>query len=120
MERADWVRAVCDELIPEAVREGLVDAVDVYVEDIAFSLDDLREVARCASQVGLPLRCHADQLGPSGAAEAAVALDALSADHLNHVSAAGTRRSAPRRPRWPSCSRRPRCSCARRPRTSER
>ena len=89
MERADWVRAVCDELIPEAVREGLVDAVDVYVEDIAFSLDDLREVARCASQVGLPLRCHADQLGPSGAAEAAVALDALSADHLNHVSAAG-------------------------------
>ena len=41
MERADWVRAVCDELIPEAVREGLVDAVDVYVEDIAFSLDDL-------------------------------------------------------------------------------
>ena len=54
MERADWVRAVCDELIPEAVREGLVDAVDVYVEDIAFSLDDLGEVARCASQVGLP------------------------------------------------------------------
>ena len=89
MERADWVRAVCDELIPAAVQEGLVDAVDVYVEDIAFSLDDLAEVARCASDVGLPLRCHADQLGPSGAAEAAVALNAMSADHLNHVSAAG-------------------------------
>jgi imidazolonepropionase len=89
MERADWIRAVCDELIPAAVREGLVDAVDVYVEDIAFSLDDLAEVARCASQVGLPLRCHADQLGASGAAEAAVALDARSADHLNHVSATG-------------------------------
>jgi imidazolonepropionase len=89
MERADWIRGVCDELIPAAVREDLVDAVDVYVEDIAFSLDDLTEVARCASQVGLPLRCHADQLGASGAAEAAVALDARSADHLNHVSAAG-------------------------------
>ena len=89
MERADWIRAVCDELIPSAVQEGLVDAVDVYVEDIAFSLDDLAEVARSASQVGLPLRCHADQLGASGAAEAAVALDARSADHLNHVSAAG-------------------------------
>ena len=89
MERADWIRAVCDELIPSAVQEGLVDAVDVYVEDIAFSLDDLAEVARCASQVGLPLRCHADQLGASGAAEAAVALDARSADHLNHVSATG-------------------------------
>jgi len=89
MERADWVRVVCDELIPVAAREGLVDAVDVYVEDIAFSVDDLAEVAGCASDVGLPLRCHADQLGPSGAAEAAVALAARSADHLNHVSATG-------------------------------
>ena len=89
MERADWVRVVCDELIPAAARERLVDAVDVYVEDIAFSVDDLAEVARCASDVGLPLRCHADQLGPSGAAEAAVALAARSADHLNHVSATG-------------------------------
>lgn len=89
MERSDWVRIVCDELIPEAARERLVDAVDVYVEDIAFSIDDLAEVARCASDVGLPLRCHADQLGPSGAAEAAVALAARSADHLNHVSATG-------------------------------
>ncbi|MGA9162771.1 MAG: imidazolonepropionase [Actinomycetota bacterium] len=87
--RADWVRTVCDELIPAAAREDLVDAVDVYVEDIAFSLDDLAEIAQCASHVGLPLRCHADQLGPSGAAEAAVALDAMSADHLNHVSSAG-------------------------------
>jgi imidazolonepropionase len=89
MERADWVRIVCDELIPAAARERLVDAVDVYVEDIAFSIEDLAEVARCASDVGLPLRCHADQLGPSGAAEAAVALAARSADHLNHVSATG-------------------------------
>jgi imidazolonepropionase len=32
---------------------------------------------------------HADQLGPSGAAEAAAALGARSADHLNHVSTKG-------------------------------
>jgi imidazolonepropionase len=89
MDRADWVRAVCEQLIPAAVQEDLIDAVDVYVEDIAFSLDDLSEIAQCASHVGLPLHCHADQLGPSGAAEAAVALDAMSADHLNHVSPAG-------------------------------
>lgn len=89
MTRAEWVRAVCEELIPSAVRQDLVDAVDVYVEDIAFTPDDLRDVAQCASHVGLPLRCHADQLGASGAAEAAVALDAMSADHLNHVSEAG-------------------------------
>jgi imidazolonepropionase len=89
MARADWVRMACDELIPAAAAEGLADAVDVYVEDIAFDLDDLARVAGAAADAGLPLRCHADQLGASGAAEAAVALGARSADHLNHAGEAG-------------------------------
>jgi imidazolonepropionase len=89
MERAEWVRIACEDLIPAAAREELADAVDIYVEDIAFTLDDLRAVAEAAAAHGLPLRCHADQLGPSGAAEAAVALGARSADHLNHVSLFG-------------------------------
>jgi imidazolonepropionase len=89
MSREGWVEVVCEELIPRAAAEGLVDAVDVYVEDIAFSVDDLAKVATAAREHGLALRCHADQLGPSGAAEAAVALGARTADHLNHVSKDG-------------------------------
>ncbi len=89
MERVDWVRSACEELIPAAAAEGLADAVDIYVEDIAFTLEDLRVVAEAATANELPLRCHADQLGASGAAEAAVALGARSADHLNNVSADG-------------------------------
>ncbi len=87
--REDWVKVACDELIPAAAGEGLADAVDIYVEDIAFSLEDLERVAEAASAAVLSLRVHADQLGPSGAAEAAAALGARSADHLNHVSDAG-------------------------------
>ena len=89
MDRVDWVRIACDELIPSAAADGLVDAVDIYVEDIAFSLDDLEAVAAAAAGADLPLRVHADQLGGSGAAEAAVRLGARSADHLNHLSDAG-------------------------------
>ena len=91
MEREDWVRTACAELIPAAAAEGLADAVDLYVEDIAFTLDDLRAVAEAAAAAGLPVRCHADQLGPSGAAEEAVKLGARSADHLNNVSNEGVR-----------------------------
>jgi imidazolonepropionase len=89
MSRPDWVRAACDQLIPAAAAEGLADAVDIYVEDIAFDLGDLARVAAAAGAAGLPLRCHADQLGASEAAEAAAALGARSADHLNHAGAAG-------------------------------
>jgi imidazolonepropionase len=88
---AEWVEDVCERLIPQAASDSLIDAVDVYVEDIAFSLEDLARVARVARAFRLPVRCHADQLGPSGAAEAAAALGARSADHLNHVSAEGVR-----------------------------
>jgi imidazolonepropionase len=89
MSRADWVRAACAELIPEAASERLADAVDVYVEDIAFSLDDLGSIAEAAAAAGLGLRVHADQLGNSGAAAAAARLGARSVDHLNHCSAEG-------------------------------
>jgi imidazolonepropionase len=83
--RQDWVDAACSELIPAVAAEGLADAVDVYVEDVAFSVQDLGQVAEAAGKAGLPLRCHADQLGPSAAAEVAASLSARSADHLNHA-----------------------------------
>jgi imidazolonepropionase len=89
MTREEWVKIACEELIPRATEENTVDAVDVYVEDIAFSLEDLRRVADAADRAGLPLRCHADQLGASGAAESATSLGARSVDHLNHLSDEG-------------------------------
>ncbi len=87
--RRDWVDQVCAELIPTAVEEGLVDAVDIYVEDIAFSVEDFERVADVARRHDLFVRCHADQLGASAAAEAAVGAGARNADHLNHLSAEG-------------------------------
>jgi imidazolonepropionase len=88
-DRDAWVRAACEELIPRAAHEGLVDAVDIYVEDIAFSLDDLDAVAAAAAAADLPFRVHADQLGRTGAAARGAELGARSADHLNHTDVAG-------------------------------
>ncbi len=87
--REDWVEEVCEELIPAVAEESLADAVDVYVEDIAFSVEDLAKVAKIAREHGLAVRCHADQLGASGATEGAAAEGARSADHLNHISYEG-------------------------------
>jgi imidazolonepropionase len=91
LTRVEWVETACRELIPAASREGLVSAVDVYVEDIAFSVDDFRRIAAVARGNGLAVRCHADQLGPSGGAEVAVRAGARNVDHLNHVGADGIR-----------------------------
>ena len=89
MSSETWIGKACDELIPAAAREGLCDAVDIYVEDLAFGLRDLERVGAAAREHDLALRCHAEQLGWSGAAEAAAQAGARSADHLNHISPKG-------------------------------
>ena len=92
--RADYVRLVCEEIIPAAAAEGLARFCDVFVEDTAFSLDEAREVLEAGRAHGLRPKLHADQLTAGGGAELAAELAAASADHLEHSSDAGIRAMA--------------------------
>jgi imidazolonepropionase len=85
----DYVDAICGEMIPRAVAEGLVDAVDAFCERIAFTAAQTRRVFACAAGHGLRLKLHADQLSDGDGAALAAEFEALSADHLEHASEAG-------------------------------
>ncbi len=65
--------------------DGLCEAVDVFVEENAFSADDARRIAAAAREHALPVRLHVDQLTTGGGAALAAELSALSADHLEHM-----------------------------------
>lgn len=82
----DYVATLCDEMLPEAQRQGLVDGVDAFCERIAFSPAQTRRIFSTARQLGLPLRLHADQLSDLSGAALASEFGALSADHLEHAS----------------------------------
>jgi imidazolonepropionase len=69
--------------------EGLIDAVDAFCETIAFSTDDLAPLFAEARALGLPVKLHAEQLTDQGGAAFAARHGALSADHLEYLSAAG-------------------------------
>lgn len=71
----------------QAHAEGLVDAVDAFCEGIAFSGDDLRPLFAEARALGLPVKLHAEQLSDLGGAAFAAGHGALSADHLEYLSA---------------------------------
>ena len=86
---ADYVRLVCDEMLPALHAEGLVDAVDVFCERIAFSLAETEQVFCAARGLGLPVKLHAEQLSDMGGAALAARYGALSCDHIEHLSAAG-------------------------------
>jgi imidazolonepropionase len=61
---------------------------DAFCERGAFDADQCRAVLEPAGARGLVPKVHANQLGPGPGVALAVALDAASADHCTHVSAA--------------------------------
>ncbi|MEP7064358.1 MAG: imidazolonepropionase, partial [Betaproteobacteria bacterium] len=84
-----YVDLICDAMLPALAGEGLVDAVDVFCERIAFTLAQTARVFDAARALGLPVKLHAEQLSDMGGAALAARHRAMSADHLEHLSAAG-------------------------------
>lgn len=85
-DREGYVRFVCDKILPEAARCGLVDAVDAFCEGIGFTPQEVETLFRAATALGLPVKLHAEQLSDLGGAGLAAGFSALSADHLEYVN----------------------------------
>jgi imidazolonepropionase len=81
-------------MLPELHRLGLVDAVDVFCERIAFDLTQTERVFQAAKRLGLPVKLHAEQLSDMGGASLAARYTALSCDHLEWLSPAGAQAMA--------------------------
>ncbi len=76
-------------MLPDLHRQGLVDAVDVFCEKIAFNLEQTERVFRAAQALGLPVKMHAEQLSDMEGASLAARYGALSCDHLEWLSPSG-------------------------------
>ena len=83
-----YIADVC-EMIPPLAAEGLVDAVDAFCENIAFSPEETAQVFSRAREFGLPIKLHADQLSNLHGAALAARFGALSADHLEYADEDG-------------------------------
>jgi imidazolonepropionase len=92
----DYVRHVCEDMLPAVAAAKLADAVDVFCERIAFTQEQTRRIFDRAHELGLPARLHADQLSDGNGGELAADCGALSADHLEHTSERSLQRMAER------------------------
>ncbi|MGJ4953389.1 imidazolonepropionase [Bradyrhizobium sp. HKCCYLS20291] len=84
-----YIDLVCNEMLPAVATSGLADAVDAFMETIAFSAAQTSRVFATAKALGLRGKLHADQLSNLGGAALAAEFGALSADHLEHTDDAG-------------------------------
>ncbi|MFN5490221.1 MAG: imidazolonepropionase [Bradyrhizobium sp.] len=84
-----YIDLVCNAMLPAVAKAGLADAVDAFMEGIAFSGEQTARVFAAARTLGLPVKLHADQLSNLGGAALAAKFSALSADHLEQTDEAG-------------------------------
>lgn len=80
-----YIDLVCSTMLPLAASLSLVDAVDIFIESIAFSTKQARRVFDCAAGLGLPIKAHAEQLSHTGGAQTACEYGALSVDHIEYL-----------------------------------
>jgi imidazolonepropionase len=81
-------------MLPRLHAQGLVDAVDAFCENIAFTPAQTRRVFDAARALGLPVKLHAEQLSDSGGAALAASYGALSSDHLEWLGESGAQAMA--------------------------
>jgi imidazolonepropionase len=85
-----------DDYIADACRwleaqhaQGLVDAVDAFVDTIGFTIAQVTPLYDTAQRLGLPVKLHAEQLSNQHGAAFAARYRALSCDHLEHLDDSG-------------------------------
>ena len=88
-KRGGYVDLLVNEMIPAVAAEKLAIFCDVFMEPGAFTHAETERILRAGAEHGLLPKLHADEFENSGAAELAVQLGAVSADHLGAISNAG-------------------------------
>ena len=94
VDRDAYVKMIVEEMIPAVAKAGLATSVDAFCETIAFTPAEVERIFTAARANGLPVRLHAEQLSNQNGAALAAKYKALSADHLEHLDAAGAKAMA--------------------------
>lgn len=68
-------------LLPKIKEEGLTKRIDAFIEESAFTAEDIAPYFSCAKKLGFDITVHADQF-TTGGSKVAVDFGAISADHL--------------------------------------
>src|SRR5207237_5998571 len=77
---------IYEQMIPAVAREKLADTVDVFCDIVAFTTAEAERIFAASKAHGLAVKIHAEQLSDQSGAALAAKFNALSADHLEHLS----------------------------------
>ncbi len=86
---AEYVRLLCEEMIPLVAQERLAEFCDVFCETGVFTVAESEQILECGKRCGLMPKIHAEEITTLGGAELAGKVKAISAEHLIHADDKG-------------------------------
>ena len=92
--RDDYVDFMCNDVLPVAAQQGLVDQVDGFCDKAGFTHAQMDRLFDKAKSYGLGVKLHADQYTDFGAGAVVARHRGLSADHLEYASESTVRAMA--------------------------
>ena len=81
-DHAAYIDSIINEMLPVIAAEKLADYIDVFCERGFFSPEEMETICRAGMQYGLKPKLHINQLNSIGGIQKAIALNAVSVDHL--------------------------------------
>jgi len=88
-DRAEYIRIICEEMIPTIAEEGLAEFCDVFCERGVFDIEESMKILEAGAAHRLKPKVHADELAASGGSLVAARMGAVSADHLMEITPEG-------------------------------
>ena len=80
--RKEYIRLVCEEMMPLVAKQGIAKFNDVFCEADTFDVDEARQVLEAGLKYGLRPKIHADEIEAIGGSQLAGEIGAISAEHL--------------------------------------
>ena len=87
-DAAGYMSWICSELMPKIQRRGLARFADFCCDEQVFNAEQTSRYLEAARSLGFPLKIHTRQLQRNDAVRRAVALEAVSVDHLDNAGPA--------------------------------
>jgi imidazolonepropionase len=81
-----YIDLLINDMLPVIAAEKLADYIDVFCETGFFSPEEMDTICRAGMQYGLKPKLHINQLNSIGGLQKAIALNAVSVDHLETMT----------------------------------
>ena len=89
--KEEYISEIINTIIPYVGKKKLASFCDAFCEEGYFSVDECRNILTAGIKNGMQAKLHGDELSPTGGAELAAEIGAVSVDHLEHISEIGIR-----------------------------